>query len=208
MALTNAGCLNPLEPELVHKDIAFRVATFFLQDRDAQLYEPQQLSAPPRTVLSRQERLQLEIESFGFPISEHPLQCYLGLLHNRIIKARDIMRYKHKTVNLAGVYITRKLATTKHKEMMEFVTFEDETAIFECVMFPQVYQQYGDLLNWEKLFIVRGKVEEAWGVYTLTVEKLLSLPRYFEKIANMRSAARSRQTQPLRQSSDYETTGL
>ncbi len=206
MALTNAGCLKPLEPELTHKDIAFRVASFFLQECGRQLHTPQQLSSPSRTALSRPERLQLEIESFGFPISEHPLRGYLELLGNRIIKARDMARYQQKTVHLAGVYITRKIAATKHKEMMGFVTFEDETAIFECVMFPQVYQQYGDLLNWEKLFIVRGKVEAAWGVYTLTVEKLLSLPRYFEKISNIRSAAHSRQERTSPQSSGYKAT--
>jgi len=44
-------------------------------------------------------------------------------------------------------------------------------------MFPNEYQKFGDLLNWEKLFVVRGKVEEAWGVYTITIERLWSLTR-------------------------------
>ena len=65
---------------------------------------------------------------------------------------------------------------------MEFVTFEDETDIYECIMFPAVFTKYGDLLNWETLFILRGKVEKAFGIYTVTVEKLASLQQMIEKL--------------------------
>ena len=60
---------------------------------------------------------------------------------------------------------------------MEFLTLEDETDIYECVLFPKVYQQYGDLLLWENLFLLRGKVEESFGVITVTIEKLGSLSK-------------------------------
>ena len=69
MALTNAGCFAELEPEITHKDIAFRTAHFYLQNESG---EP--LTVPTLTGnLSRQEKRKLEIETFGFPISEHPL---------------------------------------------------------------------------------------------------------------------------------------
>ena len=42
-------------------------------------------------------------------------------------------------------------------------------------MFPNAFNQYGDLLNWEQLFILRSKVEESFGVFTVTIEKLGSL---------------------------------
>ena len=60
---------------------------------------------------------------------------------------------------------------------MEFLTLEDETDIYECVLFPEVFRQYGDLLHWEKLFLLRGTVEEAFGVFSITIEKLSSLSR-------------------------------
>ena len=63
---------------------------------------------------------------------------------------------------------------------MEFVTFEDETDIFECVMFPKTYKELGDLLNWEKLFLVYGKVEKVFDVCTLTISRLESLQRKFD----------------------------
>ncbi|MFQ6678401.1 MAG: hypothetical protein ACE5D0_08775 [Fidelibacterota bacterium] len=49
-------------------------------------------------------------------------------------------------------------------------------------MFPNAFKQYGDLLNWEKLFILRGKVEESFGVFTVTIDKLGSLQHVMKKI--------------------------
>ncbi|MBU0712601.1 DNA polymerase III subunit alpha [bacterium] len=178
MALTNAGCFAELEPETNHKEIVFKVANFYLQDG---VGEPVQISYS-REPLTHQERLTLEIESFGFPVTEHPLERYLPVLGERIRKAQDIPNLAGQTINLAGVYITRKVTSTKKREPMEFVTFEDETDIFECVMFSDSYKEFGDLLNWESLFVIRGKVEVAFDVYTITVEKLGSLRRVVDKL--------------------------
>jgi len=180
MALTNAGCFAELEPEINHKEIAFKVANYYLQDG---VGKPVRIPYS-REPLTRQERLTLEIESFSFPISKHPLERYLPALGDKVRKAKDIPQYVGQTINLAGVYVTRKVTSTKKREPMEFVTFEDETDIFECVMFPDAYKEFGDLLNWESLFVIRGKVEVAFGVYTLTVEKLGSLRRIVEKLVS------------------------
>jgi error-prone DNA polymerase len=95
-------------------------------------------------------------------------------------KAKDLHKYIGRTIHLAGVYITRKeTATVKNREAMEFLTLEDETDIYECVLFPEAFQKYGDLLLWENLFILRGKVEESFGVISITIEKLGSLPKMF-----------------------------
>ena len=178
MALTNAGCFAELEPEITHKDIAFRTAHFYLQNESG---EP--LTVPTLTGnLSRQEKRKLEIETFGFPISEHPLLNYLPYLGTHIKKAKDIHLYKGKTIALAGIAITRKIAATRNRQPMEFVTFEDETDLYECVMFPETYKTFGDLLNWETLFLIQGKVEEAYSVYTVTIEKLISLTQMIKRI--------------------------
>jgi DNA-directed DNA polymerase III PolC len=178
MALTNAGCFAELKPEITHKDIAFRTAHFYLQNENR---EP--LTVPTLTGnLSRQEKRKLEIDTFGFPISEHPLLNYLPYLGTHIKKAKDIHLYKGKTIALVGIAITRKITATRNRQPMEFVTFEDETDLYECVMFPEAYETFGDLLNWETLFLIQGKVEETYSVYTVTIEKLISLTQMIKKI--------------------------
>jgi error-prone DNA polymerase len=178
MVLTNAGCFVELEPEITHKDIAFRTAHFYLQNKNR---EP--LTVPTLTGnLSRQEKRKLEIDTFGFPISEHPLLNYLPYLGKRIKKAKDIHLYIGKTIALAGIAITRKITATRNRQPMEFVTFEDETDLYDCVMFPEAYETFGDLLNWETLFLIQGKVEKAYSVYTVTIEKLISLTQMIKKI--------------------------
>ena len=178
MALTNAGCFAELEPEITHKDIAFRTAHFYLQNENR---EP--LTVPILTGnLSRQEKRKLEIDTFGFPISEHPLLNYLPYLGTHIKKAKDIHLYKGKTIALVGIVITQKITATRNRQPMEFVTFEDETDLYECVMFPEAYETFGDLLNWETLFLIQGKVEETYSVYTVTIEKLISLTQMIKKI--------------------------
>ncbi|PIS29716.1 MAG: hypothetical protein COT43_03350, partial [Candidatus Marinimicrobia bacterium CG08_land_8_20_14_0_20_45_22] len=184
MALTNSRCFADLEPGLTHQEIAFKVAGFYLQKGKRRPLT----FASHRQELSEYEILSLEIESFGFPISEHPLKRFLPVFDGKIKKAIDLSRYVEQTINLLGVYITRKVAFTQREEPMEFVTFEDETDIFECVMFPEVYKQFGDLLHWETLFVLRGKVEEAYGTYTVTVEKLASLQQTAEKMTPKESA--------------------
>ncbi len=176
MALTNAGCFRDLEPAMTHKEIAYRSANFYLSDGATT-----PVRVPVSGDLTNDERRQLEIESFGYPLSTHPLAAYRKFLNGRVITARDIPQYVGCSIRLAGVYITRKVAVTRRHDPMEFLTLEDETAIYECVLFPEAYAEFGDLLNWEKLFLLRGQVEEAFGVYTITVEKLASLPAVMNK---------------------------
>ncbi len=178
MALTNAGCFSELKPELTHREIAFQIACYKLDPRENKSIAS---SLSDQKHLTHLQKRQLEMESFGFPISSHPLEPYLSTFKNKIKKAKDLPKYAGRTINLLGVYITRKITATRKHEAMEFVTFEDETDIYECVMFPNTYQQYGDLLHWEQLFILRGKVEESFGVFTVTIEKLGSLQQVMKK---------------------------
>ena len=175
MILTESGCFYALEPNMSHREIAFHVAIFCMNTDNANTSST--LLPNIKSKLPLSEILKLENESFGFPVTRHPLDIYSSILKNKVRNAIDISKFKNKTINLAGVLITKKITGTKKHEPMEFVTFEDKSAIFECVMFPKVYQEFGDLLNWEKLFVIRGKVEEAWNTYTITIEKLWSLSK-------------------------------
>ena len=55
---------------------------------------------------------------------------------------------------------------------MEFVTLEDGTALYDATLFPEVYRRCHQLLSPNRPYVVRGLVEEEFGVVTLTVSDL------------------------------------
>ncbi len=190
IALTNSGCFDKLEQNLSHKEIAYRIAHFYLSDGSTEPIT----NKPSKEPLSWNEKRELELKSFGFPISSHPLEPYFETINQWVKKSVEIPKHVGKSIYLAGVYITRKETQTHQRDPMEFLTLEDETDIYECVLFPNVFREYGDLLHWEKLFLLRGTVEEAFGVFSITVEKLISLPRNIEKLNQQATKTRKAQS--------------
>ena len=183
MALTNAGCFRSIAPDLSHQDIAYKVAGFYLQNSPQNSFG----SIPIEDHLTQDDTYRLELDTFGFPISIHPLERYRPMLSNRIIYAKDIPRFFGRSIYLIGIYITRKESMTHRAEPMEFLTLEDETDIYECVLFPNIFKEFGDLLHWETLFIIRGTVEESFGVYSVNIEKMGSLQQWLRRLGQGRS---------------------
>ena len=159
------------------------MAGFYLQNG---VREPLTAS-PVNTDLRAEDQYRLELETFGYPLSVHPLERYRPILSRRIKYARDIPLFVGQLIYLIGVYITRKETVTGNSEPMEFITLEDETDIYECVLFPEAFQEFGDMLHWETLFIIRGIVEESFGVYTITIEKMASLQQWVKKLNRVNS---------------------
>ena len=178
MTLTNAGCFKSLASELTHRELAYRVAGFYLQNGDR---EPLTAS-PVNYELTAEDQYRLELETFGYPLSVHPVARYRPMLSRRIKYARDIPKFIGQSIYLIGVYITHKETATRKSNPMEFLTLEDETDIYECVLFPEVFHKFGDMLHWETLFIIRGSVEESFGVYSVTIEKMGSLHQWVRRL--------------------------
>jgi DNA polymerase-3 subunit alpha/error-prone DNA polymerase len=55
---------------------------------------------------------------------------------------------------------------------MSFLTFEDETAIYETVIFPPVYERYGKLLFDQQPLLVSGRVAVEWEAVSVEVERV------------------------------------
>ena len=178
MALTNAQCFKRLCNEKNHREIAYIVAEFYLNnDNNEPLSD-----GPIKEELTKSELYQLEYDTFGYPISTHPLDLYRSFISKNISFACDIPKKVGKSIYLLGVYITSKDTKTDKNEQMKFLTLEDETEIYECVLFPKVFSDLGDVINWETLFILRGKVKKTFGVHTVIVDRIGSLTDWMRKI--------------------------
>ena len=179
MAITNARCFDTLCPDLHHREIAYLVAGlytgkdnfFSVKDTNCQL-------------LTKEETYLLELDSFGYPISSHPVAKYRSRLSQKIIFAKDISKYDKKLVYLLGIYIARKESLTRKSESMEFLTLEDETDTYECILFPDIFKQFSDLVHWEDLFIIKGKVDKSFGFYNIIIEKMASAEQWINRLEN------------------------
>lgn len=174
--LTNSGCFDKIAFDKSHQEIAYKVAGYYLQNDNNIIFS----GSPFQTKIKKEDILKLELDSFGFSVSTNPISIYRQMLSHRIKYASDIPQFFGKTIYLMGVCITRKESITKNHQPMQFLTLEDETAIYECVMFPDVFKEFGDLLNWEKLFIIRGVVEKSFGVFSITIQKIASLIKWLK----------------------------
>ncbi len=106
----------------------------------------------------------------------HPLSLVPGALDTPRVRASSLSARVGTTVRLVGWLITAKEVLTAHEEPMEFLTFEDETATFETVLFPAAYTTFRPMLLEGGAFIVEGKVEESHSAITLTIRNLRRLP--------------------------------
>ena len=80
-----------------------------------------------------------------------------------------------RKVTLAGWLITAKVVRTKNGDPMEFLTFEDDTGLFETTFFPQAYARFCHQMERGRPYLLDGTVSENWGAVTLTVAKVTPL---------------------------------
>ncbi|MFQ6673185.1 MAG: DNA polymerase III subunit alpha [Fidelibacterota bacterium] len=128
-----------------------------------------------------EKKLRDELELMELAVESHPLWIYKEALTayaekvGEFVHARDIEKHKGKRVTMVGWMITTRRVKTKQGGMMQFLSCEDLTGTFECVLFPDAYKRFGHLIRNRGPYIIKGKVEDDFGHAPITVEKLTIL---------------------------------
>ena len=55
---------------------------------------------------------------------------------------------------------------------MEFISFEDTSALYETIFSPKAYARFCHILNRSRPYVLTGLVEEEFGACTLTVDSV------------------------------------
>lgn len=174
MLLIQAGCCDTIAGELTRPALLWRLFASFAETRT--------VSIPIPPEYSFEQRLALELKLFGFPLSCHPLDLFADqLARTPHIEAKDLPHYIGEDVTLIGWLVTEKVITTKTGEPMEFLTLEDQTALYDAAVFPDVYRRVCHLLATNHAYIVTGRVEEQFSTVTLTVKELRLLTSRYEE---------------------------
>lgn len=134
---------------------------------------------PPLKAWSEARRLGAEKRALGFIASIHPMTYYRRFVRRSHILGREVERHVGKMIWVCGVWITAKTVATKHGDAMQFVSWEDETALFESVLFPKVYRKFRSILEAMEPYLIYGKVMNDLGAISLDVREIrrIRVPR-------------------------------
>ncbi|TAH36437.1 MAG: DNA polymerase III subunit alpha [Planctomycetota bacterium] len=147
-----------------------RTGTLFGTGRAARSALPQ---APATAEYGRERLLRQELEALGFLVSAHPLELYRErIAASGAIRACDLREHLNRRVRLVGWQVTQKPLHTRGGEPMLFLTFEDTSALYETVMFPQVYRRLAPWVLTAGPYLLEGVPRDDYGAITVTVSDL------------------------------------
>jgi len=108
-----------------------------------------------------------EYNALGFLRQLHPLVLWKEdvLAVKYRVKALYIGEHVGRRVTMVGWPVMQKDVWTWDGLAMAFLSLEDETALYETVIFPQVYERYLKLLFDQRPLLVYGVVANDEGPY-------------------------------------------
>ena len=125
--------------------------------------DPVEAQHPPlaTTEFDERELLRLEKETLGLYVSEHPLERVRTELRRKTDCAlTDLERRRDgEFVTVGGIVSALKQVTTKRGEPMVFVTLDDPTGSAEVVVFNSTYAAARELLEADRILVVKGRVD-------------------------------------------------
>lgn len=175
-ALIQAGAFDSLHPNrariLAALDSAIAAAqraareratgqtSLFAFTEQGELEEDPELPNVPEMDLKK--KLALEKELLGVYLSDHPLrhvqECIAPYEPTPIAELSELE--DRQEVTIAGIVTAarRKISKRSGKEWMQF-TLEDLTGSISVSLFPKVFEEYGKLVEQERILVVRGTVQ-------------------------------------------------
>ncbi|MDA8792290.1 DNA polymerase III subunit alpha [Bacteriovoracaceae bacterium] len=95
------------------------------------------------------------------------------------VQGINIPHFAGKHVQLFGIKVTSKRVRTKNNEEMMFVSFSDETSIYETVFFPGFYEAFADVLFLGGAFEMIGFVDNDHGAVSCHIQDLRKVEDVF-----------------------------
>jgi len=124
---------------------------------------PQRAHHPPIDAeeYEKAELLRLEKETLGLYVSEHPLDAVRDQLRRRVdVPLAELERRRDgEVLTIAGIVSTLKQLTTKKGDPMVFARLDDLTGSAEVVVFNSVYAASRELLEADRILVVKGRVD-------------------------------------------------
>jgi DNA-directed DNA polymerase III PolC len=128
---------------------------------------------------SQEQRCLIELETFGYMVSRHPLELLVP--HSKwqgIVTADRMDEHAGREVRMIGWLIAaNRITARKSGQPMKFMSLEDLTGTFEVTLFPDVYRRHAHLTLGHGPYLVTGKVENSFGACSLTARTIEPIGR-------------------------------
>jgi DNA polymerase III subunit alpha len=135
----------------------------------------EQISLPEAVgEISRREILNWERELIGLYVSDHPLSPVMGDITQAVShfsgQLSDLA--PEERVRVAGMIVRIRHHQSKAGKPMGFVTLEDIQGTIELVIFPSTWSKVKQLVDYDRIVLVDGRLDLSGGDPKVLVEKM------------------------------------
>ncbi|MBX7144572.1 MAG: error-prone DNA polymerase [Oligoflexia bacterium] len=128
--------------------------------------------------ISTQQSMFQDYEMTGLSLRAHPIQFIRSMLLERgATSARELQDFPpsrlKERVAAAGVVLVRQRPHTAHGVV--FLTLEDETAMLNLIIKPQIFERFQKIIINHSCLLVRGRLERVGRLVYINAEQLESL---------------------------------
>jgi DNA polymerase-3 subunit alpha len=111
--------------------------------------------------VTRREQLDWERELIGLYVSDHPLSTVMDAIDQNVTHySTELVEVNDRQqVRVAGLIARIRPHTTKKGDPMGFVSLEDVQGNIDLVVFPRTWEKYRDLIDFDNIVMVDGKVD-------------------------------------------------
>jgi DNA polymerase-3 subunit alpha len=138
---------------------------FDLPSDQAETDRPRHHPPVPSEEFEKPERLALEKEVLGLYVSEHPLHGIRDELRRKVdLPISEVAaRRDGDIVTVGGIVGAIRSVTTRKGDPMAFVRLDDLTDSIEAIVFNSAYAGARDLLEADRILLVKGRVDHKDG---------------------------------------------
>lgn len=114
---------------------------------------------PAQIKATDRERLLWERELLGLYVSAHPLDKFERYLKEQTHDISQLIsEHDGRDITVGGTISQLRELLTKKGDKMAFMTVEDKVTSIEVIVFPRIFEEYREILELDKIVIIKGRV--------------------------------------------------
>ncbi len=169
--LVYAGCFDSLN---INKKTIIENMDVLLNYSELASFLDSEYALKPEIInyseFTKKELMQLELQIFGFYLSNHPVTEY-KLKYSNIIPLDQLDKNFDKVVNTIVLVDKTREVMTKNNNKMLFINGSDEINTIDLVLFPNIYEKYNNIEKGMTI-LINGKVEKRFDKYQIVVNNI------------------------------------